>query len=102
MVQPYTDIESFLFVSMFQQIFTNSAVTKKNAMMNASARSDLDVCVPTVPAVFYRRCHHVAVLNSAALKACSIGRETEDGADGEESSGIQAWLAGKSRQIPHK
>lgn len=42
------------------------------------SRSDLDLCVPTVPAVFYRRCHHVAVLNSAALKACSIGRETED------------------------
>eukprot|EP00438_Fugacium_kawagutii_P014820 Skav234794 [mRNA] locus=scaffold69:152448:159177:+ [translate_table: standard] len=39
-------------------------------------RCDLDV-VP-MPAVFYRRCHHVAVLNSAALKACSIHKQTEE------------------------
>jgi len=42
------------------------------------SRWDLDQCVPEKPAVFYRRCHHVAVLNSMALKACSIGAETKD------------------------
>lgn len=41
-------------------------------------RWDLDQCVPEKPAVFYRRCHHVAVLNSVALKACSIGAETKE------------------------
>ena len=42
-------------------------------------RHDLDACVPTdIPAVFYRRCHHVCVLNSAALQKCAITMDTPD------------------------
>ena len=41
-------------------------------------KHDLDACIPDTPAVFYRRCHHVCVLNSAALRKCSITSETPD------------------------
>lgn len=39
---------------------------------------DLDACVGDVPAIFYRRCFHVCVLNSAALVACGITAATAD------------------------
>ncbi|CAE7199437.1 ytcJ, partial [Symbiodinium necroappetens] len=41
-------------------------------------KGDLDACIPDTPAVFYRRCHHVCVLNSAALRKCGITSETPD------------------------
>jgi len=41
-------------------------------------KDDLDACVADIAAVFYRRCHHVCVLNSAALRKCGITAETPD------------------------
>jgi len=42
-------------------------------------REDLDACVDEeVPAIFYRRCWHVCVANSAALYRCGIDAHTPD------------------------
>ena len=57
-------------------------------------RQDLDRAVPDRPAVIYRYCGHIAVANSAALKASGITQDTPDppggvlDRDGGEPTGV--------------
>jgi predicted amidohydrolase YtcJ len=58
-------------------------------------RHDLDQLVPDLPVVLYRNCTHLAVLNTAALRATGIGPETPDPDGGQidrEASGHPTGL----------
>ncbi|WP_261623732.1 amidohydrolase [Nesterenkonia marinintestina] len=44
----------------------------------APTRADLDAAAPDHPVVLRRTCAHMAVVNSAALRACGVDRDTPD------------------------
>lgn len=61
-------------------------------------KSDLDAALPHRPVVLYRCCGHVAVANSAALRAAGITRETPDPHGGTIDRDSEGHLTGVLRE----